>query len=174
MAIEAIISLAEKGGSSLVSIRRYILEHNLETQSKQPASFNNLTLKALNTLAADGKVDREKHTYKLSFNFIKSLNKKGIQMNDDGTTSKIDKDSEFSGTAAEHNKIIRQLISDRRIIRDAHLFKHLDTLLPFFDPDVSISFAILLLCSYLLTPYYDVITHSMYMHRIIFLVNMFQ
>ena len=130
MILDALQSLGERGGSSLITIRRQVLEQNPETQRKAAASFNTLTMKALNALVADGKLEREKHTYKLSASFLRSAARRtadlGLSQPDDG---------EFSGTAAEHNRYLRKLIVDRRSLRDQHLRRHLGLLLPFLPEE---------------------------------------
>lgn len=83
MVVDAIVSLAERGGSSLTSIRRYVLDAHPETQAKQAASYNSLSLKALTSAVAKGKLERDKHTYKLSSNYVRQLNKKAQSVSSD-------------------------------------------------------------------------------------------
>jgi hypothetical protein len=139
MLLEAVTALADKCGSSLVGLRRHVLEHNPDTQLKQPASFNTLTLKALNSLVAEDKLERDKHTYKLSASYMKAQARKAsgsasmalYAANRNGGGG----DGEFSGTAAEHNKQLRQLIVDRKHVRDGHLLMHMDLLAPFLPAE---------------------------------------
>ena len=132
MILDAILSLGERGGSSLTSIRRQVLESHPETQKKQTASFNTLTMKALNALVADGKLEREKHTYKPSASYLRSVARKGGEV---GSEARSGGEGEFSGTAAEHNRQLRKLIVDRRALRDQHLLRHLGLLLPFLPAE---------------------------------------
>lgn len=65
MAVEAVYIMAEKHGSSLQSIRKYIIA-NFPIKVQQTASFNALTLKAVNNAVAEKLLDRFKNTFKVS------------------------------------------------------------------------------------------------------------
>lgn len=65
MVVEAVAKLAEKGGSSLQSIRKYVMQ-NYQLRKQQTASFNALTLKAINKAVAQNELERLKNTFKLS------------------------------------------------------------------------------------------------------------
>ena len=64
MVVDAVITLNEKEGSSLKAIRKYILSQY--DVKKQDASFNNLTLKAVNRAVASNELEKCKHSFKLS------------------------------------------------------------------------------------------------------------
>lgn len=64
MVLDAVISLNERDGSSLKAIRKHILfQYDIK---KQDASFNNLTLKAVNRAVASNELEKFKHSFKLS------------------------------------------------------------------------------------------------------------
>lgn len=65
MVLEAVVAMNEKGGSSLNAIRKYILTH-YNVGNKQTASFNSLTLKAVNRAVAANELEKVKHSFKLS------------------------------------------------------------------------------------------------------------
>lgn len=65
MTVEAVYRLAEKNGSSLQSIRKYILQ-NFPLKAQQTASFNALTLKAVNKAVAQNELERLKNTFRLT------------------------------------------------------------------------------------------------------------
>jgi hypothetical protein len=65
MTVEAVYRLAEKNGSSLQSIRKFILQ-NFPLKAQQTASFNSLTLKAVNKAVAQNELERLKNTFRLS------------------------------------------------------------------------------------------------------------
>lgn len=65
MVITAVINLAERGGSSLKSIRKYI-SSNFTLKKQQTASFNALTLKAINKAVAESELERNKNSFRLS------------------------------------------------------------------------------------------------------------
>ncbi len=88
MVVEAVVFLNDRHGSTLSSIRKYITA-NYELKKQQAASFNNLTMKALNKAVAldelerinvstfrlskselDRRKEREKKSYKAMFNAI--------------------------------------------------------------------------------------------------------
>lgn len=65
MVLEAVIALNEKEGSSLNAIRKFLLiAYDIQNQHK--ASFNNLTLKAVNNLTASDVLEKVKHSFRLS------------------------------------------------------------------------------------------------------------
>ena len=64
MVMEAVLALNEKEGSSLKAIRKYILtQYDIK---KQDASFQTLTLKAVNKAVAINELEKCKHSFKLS------------------------------------------------------------------------------------------------------------
>lgn len=65
MVLEAVINLNEKEGSSLNAVRKYILAH-YNIQKQQVASFNNLTLKAVNKAVASNELEKIKHSFRLT------------------------------------------------------------------------------------------------------------
>lgn len=65
MVLEAVENLNEKEGSSLVAIRKYILS-NYKIHQKQTASFNSLTLKAVNRAVAANELEKYKHSFRIS------------------------------------------------------------------------------------------------------------
>ena len=66
MAVEAVLALNERHGSSLVAIRKYI-QTNFPVKHCQTASFNNLTLKGVTKAVAGGELEKIKHSYKISW-----------------------------------------------------------------------------------------------------------
>ena len=144
MVIDTVVFLAERGGSSLVNIRRHMLETYPETRSKQTASFNSLTQKALNAAVAGGKLERDKHTYKASSSYLRSLNKRdGIGGTGGGGGGRLRgsfarEDALFSGSNVELNRSLRLLMAERRGLRDNHLLAHMPLLAPFLQETVHI------------------------------------
>ena len=65
MAVEAVLELAERHGSSLVAIRKYI-QANYPLKQQQTASFNSLTLKGVSKAVAMNELERLKHSYKVT------------------------------------------------------------------------------------------------------------
>ena len=65
MAVEAVLAMNDRHGSSLVAIRKYI-QANFSLKEQQTASFNALTLKGANKAVANGELDKNKHSYKIS------------------------------------------------------------------------------------------------------------
>lgn len=66
MVVEAVINMAERHGSTLNAIRKYV-QANYELKKQQAASFNALTLKALNKAVAMDELERVKqNTFRLS------------------------------------------------------------------------------------------------------------
>ncbi len=65
MVIEAVINLADRHGSSIQAIRKYVT-NNFPLKQQQTASFNSLTLKALNKAVAVDVLEYEKRLYRLS------------------------------------------------------------------------------------------------------------
>lgn len=64
MVVDAVIALNDKEGSSLNAIRKHILtSYDIKTQH---ASFNNLTLKAVNQAVAADTLEKVKHSFRLS------------------------------------------------------------------------------------------------------------
>jgi hypothetical protein len=66
MAVEAVLALNERHGSSLVAIRKYI-QTNFPVKHCQTASFNNLTLKGVTKAVAGGELEKIKHSFKISW-----------------------------------------------------------------------------------------------------------
>ena len=66
MAVEAVLALNERQGSSLIAIRRYI-QLTFPLKPQQIASFNSLTLKGVNKAVAVGELEQIKHSYKVSW-----------------------------------------------------------------------------------------------------------
>ena len=65
MAVEAVLALGERHGSSLVDIRKYI-QANYPLKQQQTASFNSLTLKGVSKAVAMNELERLKHSYKVT------------------------------------------------------------------------------------------------------------
>jgi linker histone H1 and H5 family len=65
MAVEAVIALGERHGSSLVAIRKYI-QANYPLKQQQTASFNSLTLKGVSKAVAMNELEKLKHSYKVT------------------------------------------------------------------------------------------------------------
>lgn len=65
MVTEAVINLADRYGSSIQAIRKYV-NSNFALKQQQTASFNNLTLKALNKAVAVDVLECDKRLYRLS------------------------------------------------------------------------------------------------------------
>jgi hypothetical protein len=65
MAVEAIMALAERHGSSLVAIRKYI-QATYVLKEQQQASFNSLTLKGVNKAVALNELEKLKNSYKIT------------------------------------------------------------------------------------------------------------
>lgn len=65
MVVEAVLAIDDKSGSSLNAIRKYILQ-NYDVKQQQTASFNSLTLKAVNKAVATGELEKSKHSFKIS------------------------------------------------------------------------------------------------------------
>ncbi|CAM9628582.1 unnamed protein product [Choristocarpus tenellus] len=71
MALEAIADMKDKNGSSLPSIRKWIQNNFTETREKQKASFNSLSIKALAKLVSDGVLEKVKHSFRLSQDYLR-------------------------------------------------------------------------------------------------------
>lgn len=67
MVIEAVVNLADRYGSSIQAIRKYVTS-NFPLKQQQTASFNSLTLKALNKAVAVDVLEYDKRLYRLSNN----------------------------------------------------------------------------------------------------------
>jgi hypothetical protein len=65
MVTEAITVLADRYGSSIQAIRKYVTNH-FPLKQQQAASFNSLTLKALNKAVALEVLEYDKRLYRLS------------------------------------------------------------------------------------------------------------
>jgi hypothetical protein len=65
MAVEAVIALNERHGSSLVAIRKY-MQANYPLKQQQTASFNSLTLKGVSKAVATNELEKLKHSYKVT------------------------------------------------------------------------------------------------------------
>lgn len=66
MVVEAVANLADRHGTSLNAIRKYV-QANYELKKQQAASFNALTLKAVNKAVAMNELERVKqNTFRLS------------------------------------------------------------------------------------------------------------
>ena len=66
MAVEAVLALNDRHGSSLVAIRKYI-QMNFPVKHCQTASFNNLSLKGVTKAVASGELEKIKHSFKISW-----------------------------------------------------------------------------------------------------------
>ena len=66
MAVEAVLNLNDRHGSSLVAIRKYI-QSNFPLKDQQTASFNALTLKGVNKAVASGELEKVKHSFKVTW-----------------------------------------------------------------------------------------------------------
>lgn len=65
MVVDAVLALNDKEGSSLNAIRKYCIStYDIKNQHK--ASFNNLTLKAVNQAVAADILEKVKHSFRLS------------------------------------------------------------------------------------------------------------
>lgn len=65
MVIEAVTVLADRHGSSIQAIRKYVLNH-FPLKQQQTASFNSLTLKALNKAVALEVLEYDRRLYRIS------------------------------------------------------------------------------------------------------------
>ena len=65
MVIEAVTKLADRHGTSIQAIRKYIT-NNFPLKQQQTASFNSLTLKALGKAVALDVLEYDKRLYRLS------------------------------------------------------------------------------------------------------------
>jgi hypothetical protein len=65
MVIEAVTILADRHGSSIQAIRKYVTNH-FPLKQQQTASFNSLTLKALSKAVALDVLEYDKRLYRLS------------------------------------------------------------------------------------------------------------
>ena len=66
MVVEAVLNLADRRGSSIMGIRKYIQSNYSLKQDQQTASFNSLTLKALQKCVALEILELDKRLYKIS------------------------------------------------------------------------------------------------------------
>lgn len=66
MAVEAVLNLNDRHGTSLVAIRKYI-QSNFPLKDQQTASFNALTLKGVNKAVASGELEKVKHSFKVTW-----------------------------------------------------------------------------------------------------------
>jgi hypothetical protein len=65
MVVEAVENLADRHGSSIQAVRKYIVS-NYPLKQQQTASFNSLTLKAINKAVALEVLEYEKRLYRIS------------------------------------------------------------------------------------------------------------
>lgn len=65
MAVETVLALGERHGSSLAAIRKYITA-TYPLKQQQTASFNSLTLKGVQKALALKELDQIKHSFKVS------------------------------------------------------------------------------------------------------------
>ena len=79
MILQAISVMADKNGSSLQAIRKWIQTTYPETQDKQKASFQNLTKKAIHKLEADAVLIRVKGSFKFSPHYIESHRRREME-----------------------------------------------------------------------------------------------
>ena len=87
MAVEAVVALNDRHGSSLPAIRKYILA-NFPLKAQQTASFHNLTLKGVNKAVAAQELERDKASYKVTWM------EKDRRKNSERKKTKINKDKE--------------------------------------------------------------------------------
>ena len=79
MAVEAVLNLNDRHGSSLVAIRKYI-QSNFPLKDQQTASFNALTLKGVNKAVASGELEKVKHSFKVTWQEKERRKNKGRQL----------------------------------------------------------------------------------------------
>lgn len=68
MVVEAVERLADRNGSSIAAIRKYVQQNLLNSSKQQTASFNNLTLKALQNAVALNVLELVGRSYRISAN----------------------------------------------------------------------------------------------------------
>jgi SWI/SNF-related matrix-associated actin-dependent regulator of chromatin subfamily A member 5 len=157
MVVDAVLALNDKEGSSLNAIRKYcIATYDIKNQHK--ASFNNLTLKAVNQAVAADILEKVKHSFRLSLHEkerrrlaekqAEAAEKRALHAALYGVApSKSEQGSMFGGSrkftpfvidseslhqlATSHNKNLRKELLDFRDKRDKFLVKRLDMLKPF-------------------------------------------
>ncbi len=149
MCVEAVLAIAHKKGTSLQSIRKFILS-TYDLGHMQTASFNKKTLDGVNSALANGRLERVNHsTYKvtngekLRRKQLVEMRKRKIQAEMRGETfggvklrvsGAHDKDAyelNIIGTAAEYDKNMRNMLINTRARRDKSLIEHIDVLRPF-------------------------------------------
>jgi hypothetical protein len=153
MSIEAVASLGEKNGSSLQSIRKYIIS-SFCLKPQHMASFNALTLKAVNRAVAQGELERLKNTFKLTSNEKERRREKeklritgenilGSSETLGGVSrSDIEEDnrlalSSLHGSVLESNRHLRRAWEAALDKRDRFLMERYSDLKPFLPEKVS-------------------------------------
>jgi len=157
MVVQAVWDLQDKNGSSIPSIRKYVLDKYDKAREAALASFNNMTMKALKKAVDTGKLDRTKSSYRISAaEKVRILQrekerKMGVYIANapgggkgSGKGSRrsfnerygpipknLDEDDIFTGTAAEHNKVLRTLLMESRSNRDTFLTDRMHLIKPF-------------------------------------------
>lgn len=163
MVMEAVIALDDsKNGTSLSAIRKYIIT-NYGLTKRHVASFNNLTLKAVNKCVAANELEKIKHSFRLTpeerekrkifdkakfdeVSTLTSLNflfiyiveiQRGrlIGANRKNSPFVIDLESLYSSVLA-HNKVLRAELLNARDRRDHFLIKKWAILKPFLPEKV--------------------------------------
>lgn len=156
MVIDAVLNLKDRNGASIPSIRRYVLENNPKAKEAAPASFNNMTMKALKRAVESGRLDRTKSSYRISLEELNRMKQKekdkkavGAAKSQEGKSGRksggrgsggqrwgplprnLDEDDIFTGTAAESNKKLRELLAESRTNRDKYLIERMHLIKPF-------------------------------------------
>jgi len=157
MVIDAVLNLKDRNGASIPSIRKYILDNNLKAKEAAPASFNNMTMKALKRAVESGRLERTKSSYRISFEELNRMKQREkerksigtIVKSQDGKSSRksggrgsggqrfgpiprnLDEDDIFTGTAAESNRKLRELLVESRTNRDKYLNDRMHLIKPF-------------------------------------------
>lgn len=127
MILDAIQSLRDKNGSSLQAVRKWIATTYPDTQNKQKASFNQLTLKGITKLVAEGSVEKNKSSFRLSRQFLSRLKDDqrdqyiGLDLGKGRKKFVYAPGMELVGTSMEHNKVLRKELAEAREKRDKYL-----------------------------------------------------
>eukprot|EP01038_Epipyxis_sp_PR26KG_P004667 gene4667-6556_t len=139
MVLESIIDMNEKSGSSLQSIRKY-LQTVFNMRNQQVASFNSLTMKAINKLIATGEIEKVVGTRAFRLTPAEKDRRKKEMERNEKMPINVEKSSDsrssnsssfFVGTAAENNKDLRKYLITAKIKRDKYLIERIDILNPF-------------------------------------------
>ncbi|CAM9926013.1 unnamed protein product, partial [Phaeothamnion confervicola] len=150
MARDAIVHLNDRNGSSLPAIRKWVAINYRETQQKQKASFNSLTLKALSRLVSEGVLDKTKGSFRFTDEYMREALRRErdtavarggtallkFQAKESALGKGKGADTRYGGGAFErfeHNKGVRKELEASRLRRDAFLGVRRAVLMPFMQ-----------------------------------------